>query len=89
MKKPLKTALVIFWLLIGTIFLCRWWYANPDLFPIHNDKFWAASDRLFGAVTVDDQENVELFVTIGVSFLVVSLFAAIFSYIWMHVFRKL
>jgi len=71
MKMFLRIFALVLWMLSGTILLSRWWYKNPDRFPSFSESFWRYLDLLFGVGNVDDAQNVELFVVISVSFLVV------------------
>lgn len=71
MKRPLLLIGVTTWVLVGTMFLSRWWYANPDYFPPLPEPLWEWFDWLFGARNVDEASNVEFIVVILLALIVV------------------
>ena len=72
------------WVFVGTMFLSRWWYANPNFFPRFPDALWHWFDRLFGARSIDGASNVEFIVVVFLALVVVlvatALIAAAYQY---------
>jgi multisubunit Na+/H+ antiporter MnhB subunit len=84
MRKPILVIGLITWVFVGTLFLSRWWYANPSVFPHFPDAFWHWLDRLFGAGNVDEASNVEFIAVVFLALVVVlastALVAAAYRY---------
>jgi multisubunit Na+/H+ antiporter MnhB subunit len=76
------------WVFVGTLFLSRWWYANPDFFPRFPDAFWKRIDQLFGVTNVDDASNVELATVVFLALIVVLVATVIVVMIYRHLKRK-
>jgi len=88
MRRIFLVFLLILWELAGTILMSRWWYANPDYFPHFSEKFWRRLDLIFGASNVDDAKNVEIFVVVTTSFLIVTILAAVAVVVIRYTKRK-
>lgn len=71
MRTILRAFVLVCWVLAGTMLMSRWWYANPEHFPRFSESFWNYVDRVFGTKNVDDAQNIEFFVVVISSFLVV------------------
>lgn len=88
MKKTLQALALGLWVVAGTIFLSRLWYANPDRFPRFPDSFWRYIDQLSGASNVDEAKNIEFLVIVVVSFTAVVAITAIAATLSSHVKGK-
>jgi hypothetical protein len=82
-KKAFVCIAAAVWVVLGSVGVSRWWYAHPDFFPALPDAWWQLLDHLVSASTLDEKANVEFFVVVFFSFLVVlSLTAFTLAVIW-------
>lgn len=88
MNKLLRTCVLIISVLIGTVLISRWWYANPEFFPVLSKSFWHFFDRVFRVTNIDEAKNVELFVVVTASFLTSTLIMITTFSIFKHLHKK-
>lgn len=88
MSKLLRTGTFIISVLIGAVLTSRWWYANPEFFPVSSESFWQFFDRVFGVTNIDEAKNVEFVVVVTVSFLTSILIVMVTRLIFKHLCKK-
>jgi len=84
MKKAYRNTLIGLWLIIATISLARWWLLNPESFPTLPEPLWEWLSKVYGATCCEDQADLEIFVSLGLSFIVISLFTIFVVLLWRY-----
>lgn len=72
MKQYVKVILLVTSVSLSTAFLTRLWLRYPDFFPPLPDFFWLWLVRFFNVGCCEEVADLELFVTVFVSFLIIS-----------------
>ncbi len=88
MKRAYRFGLVGVWVVLATVFLARWWLINPDMFPTLPESLWKWLSQLYGANCCEEQADLELFVSLGVSFFLISLLTFIALVLWRRIQKR-
>lgn len=85
MKNFFRFSLVTLWVLLAAGFLARWWLTHPDAIPRFPTSFWIWLTDLYGAQNAEEVADVEMWVALSISIIVVSLFTLFGRLVWHHI----
>jgi hypothetical protein len=85
MKKIYENILIALWTIIATFVLARWWLINPDLFPTLPETLWERLSDAYGATCCEEQADLELLVSLSLSFVVVLSFTLLVLFLWRRI----
>jgi len=82
MKKVYRNILIGLWTIIATIALARWWLVNPESFPTLPEPLWEWLSKIYGATCCEEQADLEILVSLSLSFIVISLLTIFVVFLW-------
>ncbi len=88
MKKVVRFSLSSLSVLLATGLLARWWLTNPDAIPRFPASFWVWLGNIYGVQNGEEFADLETFVALGLSFVVVLLVTSLGGLLWCRMTKR-